>query len=97
VKKEIETNAGVIRFKTVKSRVWYDLLKERQQTGDDILFSQKLIIASIESWDLKDEKGNILPINLDNFLDNVDVSYLNNITEIVKEINNLPKEEKKTL
>lgn len=94
---ELKVNCGKITLKPMKLGKYYELMRLYRQNKDDVILSQNLIIHSIDSWTLSDEAGNLLPVNIDNLLQNVTLDFLAELDKAVNEVNKLPVPEKNAL
>lgn len=81
---------------TMPLEKYWEISELEKRTGDKILTSKSMILHSIVSWNVVDEKGNPVPITIENIGKYVGLNCLVKIDEAMTEVNDLPAAEKKT-
>jgi len=83
-------------MRSMPTKTHYALQKEYQASDDLVDYSRKFIVASISEWNVKNEKGEVVPVTEENFDDHTTAEYLDELMKAANYVNGVPDKEKKT-
>ena len=96
MEKTIEVDGIRVVIRTMPIQQYWDIADLEKRTNDKIASSKAMILHSIASWNVVDEKGNPAPITIENIGKYLGLNFLRKIDKAMVEVNDLTDTEKKT-
>lgn len=97
MEKTIEVEGKEIILATLSLQKYWDLMDLEKRLKDKLATQKSMILHSIVSWNIVDEKGEPAAITIENIGKYLGVNFLTPIDDALKELNDLREPEKKIL
>lgn len=96
MEKTVEVEGIKITMATLPLEKYWELMELEKRTKDNLSASKAMILHSIVSWNVTDEKGNPAPITIENIGKHLGTNFLRKLDKAMVELNDLSEPEKKT-
>jgi len=96
MEKTIEIEGIRVIVKTMSIQTYWDIAELEKRTKDTLASSKAMMLHSIVSWNVVDDKGNPAPVTIENIGKYLGLNFLTKIDKAMVEVNDLSEEEKKT-